>query len=144
SELACARGRKRRQVAALQTLARLRNSRVCADAGSVLRAKQVPPLRSMSAHWGGLQKVSAFVPGLRQQKQPVKPHRTQSAALRSVVGKREISAGRGHDVGKVHPRRRNSRGVFDLEPVECATTVPPLGLDRKSTPPDYSAVSNSD
>ena len=33
SELACARGKQRRQVAALQTLARLRNSRVWADAG---------------------------------------------------------------------------------------------------------------
>src|SRR5439155_14327587 len=42
SELACARGRQRRQVAALQTLARLRNSRVGADARSVRRAKQVP------------------------------------------------------------------------------------------------------
>src|SRR5437879_13774759 len=42
SELACARGRQRRQVAALQTLARLRNSRLGADARSVRRAKQVP------------------------------------------------------------------------------------------------------
>src|SRR5205814_9293960 len=42
SKLACARERQRRQVAAFQTLARLRNIRVCADARSVRRAKHVP------------------------------------------------------------------------------------------------------
>src|SRR5436190_2512702 len=53
SELACARGRQRRQVAALQTLARLRNIRVSADARSERQCAKHIPLPGGDGVWVG-------------------------------------------------------------------------------------------